>query len=359
MSRALAVAVLFTAACTGTSTTPPPVPSQALTVYGDYVSGATFVQGYAWDPEAFFFSLATVCPPPPAPCAFPPLTLPEDPNLGLHFERSAIQGATVYLFDPAQGKPAFAASTPSKASGGWQVKNVTSRPGPPFFPLWADPSGQEKPTLKAFGPTTLPPIPAGDYGPTFVLRPIFTQFTDCIGMAAPLVSKVGVLDAVAKYLTATGTPTSVADLYSPAKFGGVVVTWLYASGPSALRAPAKGSTLGAAVTSPASVTARVLHIDWAPPGVGPPTQSPRGFFVNDAVTASPQGLTVTLLTPAAQPPTLVAFTPGDPVTDAANDRPWQFPPLPPMPIAPGTLSFNELQAVPRGSPPPPQFVCIQ
>lgn len=347
-------ALLCVVALAGCDDGEPIAPDATLFDY-DGGLGAT-IQGYTWDPEAFFWGLAT-CPPNPEQCPYPPITIPKSPL----FPRTVVRGAAVGLFDPTQPMQTmplpFRAASPTGDSGGWQVAGVPTRPEPPFFAVAA--VGDGGGLVQAPVPS-LPEIPPAHYFPTQTLKPIATGATTfCLDQATGLIGDAGVLDAVARYLTSTGTPVSAADFIDPAKYGGVAVWWLFQSGPPVLRVPAFG----------ASVTAdqgRSFTIHWLAPGTGPAEvtaiQSPRGFFV-DAAGGSGPGLdvavTVVLLPPVEGPPAMVGFTPTDPVSDATQGRPFSFPPLPPaMPIAPGIVSWGELQALTPNSPPPPEFVCV-
>jgi hypothetical protein len=317
--------------------------------------GAT-VQGYTWDPEAFFYGLAT-CPPDPEHCPYPPITIPKSPL----FPRTIVTGAAVGLFDPAQPMRMmplpFAAAATTGDDGSWQVARVPTRPGPPFFAVAA--VGDGGGLVPAMVPM-LAPIPPAHYFPTFTLKPIVTGATTlCLDQATGLIGDSGILEAVARYLKSAGKKVSAADFIDPGKYGGVAVWWLYQAGPPVLRVPAFGAYVKAD-------QGQSFSIYWMPPGAGPAAvsaiQSARGFFVNMAGASGPGldiAVTVVLLPPVNGPPAMVGFVPTDPVSDSTQGRPFTFPSLPPaMPIAPGIVSWGELQANTPDSPPPPDFVCV-
>jgi len=182
------------------------------------------------------------------------------------------------------------------------------------------------------------------------LKPIATRFNYCMGQPAALLGDTGILEAVAKHLTLTGTDTTVTDLSSPARFGGVVVWWMLQPSGAGVHVPAFGTSIEANV-------GQVLNVNWAPPGALPPdVQSERGFFVDAEAPVSGMGIVVTLLPAKAGPPAPVQFTAIDPVTDAEQGRPWAFPPLGPITVGPG-ISFGELPAIAGGSA-PPEWVCL-
>ncbi|MBE4751545.1 hypothetical protein G4177_25560 [Corallococcus sp. ZKHCc1 1396] len=299
----------------------------------------TRVSGFAWDPEAFFFSWATcgatACPITPVISEISPL-----------FLRSVTQNAQVTLLDPLLGKPAVA-PVPAAANGFWVSPIVPSRPSPAFLSLNA--GGGSLPTTPPPGtPPTLPPIPvAGRYFPTVTLRPIATNHSMCVLQESLAVSDIGILDAVARFLTATGTATAVGDFVDPSKFHGVNVFWLYQPGFPMLRAPAVNTTLEAS-------SGQVLNVAWQPPGspnVPAGLQSPRGFVVQAGSPVSGLGIIV-VLQPASSPkPPGIRFTVRDDTTDAAARRPWKFDPIN-APAIPGVITFGGLQIRPSTFEPP-------
>ncbi len=307
----------------------------------------TTVTGFVWDPEAFWFTLASCG----QTCPIPPIRIPGVPI----FDRSLVNGTAVALFDPVTAQATLTAAKPTGTDGAFELLGVPSRPGPPFL-AFATRTGPESTALTPAGPPTLTPVPAAAYLPTLTMKPIFTRTTNCIGQGAALVSDKGALEAVAKYLSQQGSATTVADLINPARFGGVAVLWAYRAAGPPVRVPA----FGVKVTTSGGT---LLPINWAPPGapLPPPLlalQSHRGFFVDTSAPQAPLGLAVLLLPPLQGPPSPTQLAVVDPVNNAADGRPWAFPPLPPMVIAPGLISFIELPGLQPGSPPPPEWVCL-
>lgn len=344
--RSVCVTLVFACALAGCDlqSTPPEEP-QVGGPYGD-IGGddTTHLSGRVWDPEAYWIDFAYCGD----PCPLPPLVAPGF----VLYERSVVAGATVSLFDPLTNRLAKS-SRPTTETGIWEIHGVPSRPGVPFFALGThDPAALGgKPALSNGNNTTLPPMVPGAYVPTFSMRPISTQWTQCLGQVSELLSDTGILEAVAKHRSLSGTPVTVADLQNPQKFGGVVVWWMYLPADAAVRVPAFGTEMQANV-------GEVLPIAWAPPGVLPAAiQSRRGFFVKTDMKSSPIGLTAIVLPPATGFTTEVQFRAVDPVTDAAQKRPWTFPALPPVPVAPG-ISFGQLPGLLIGAPAPPNWVCL-
>jgi hypothetical protein len=309
------------------------------------VERSTNVIGHVWDPEAFFAGTASCG----MTCPIPPLTVPGLP----FYEGSVVAGATVAIFDPIAGKP-DGISNVTGADGIWEVKGVTSRSNPPMFAAAShDPLALAgKPALSPFGPPFLPTIAPATYVPTFSLRPIATGWAQCLGQVAGLLSNNGILQAVAKFRTSKGMNTQVNDLLDPQKFGGVVVWWSWLPSDSFVRVPAYGTTVTASVGT-------VLNLNWAPPGTKSQTiQSARGFYVDEAAPVSGIGLTATVLPPGTGFTTDVQFTAVDKVQLPAQGRPWVFPALPPIPVAPGA-SFGQFPAFQAGDvPAPPKWVCL-
>lgn len=334
----LVVGSILSAGCNNPEVLPP-----QQTSYGP--TGGTNVvnmNGFTWDPEAFWFMFA-MCG---QDCPIPPVTVPGVPM----FDGSLVQGALVNIADPLQPTAPVATTSPTPADGTWFLQHLPSRADVPFFTFTVfDASTLGGGTALQPAPP-LPPVPAAGYLPTLSLRPIVTRSTNCLGISADMISDSGIAEAVAKYLTTRGQATTVVDLLNPAKFGGVVVFWMYGPNGVSVRVPAFGTDMQAS-------TGTVLRIDWAPPGALPSAiQSKRGFFVNSNAPVSPIGVTVTLLPPSSSPePTMVNFTPVDPQT--GDGHPYNFPPLPPVPVTPGAIQFSQLPAD-DGSPPPPAWTCL-
>jgi hypothetical protein len=321
------------------------LPDQGL--FSDGAVAAATISGYVWDPEIYLYAFFN-CAPKGQQCPLPPLTLPGTPL----FSQSLIGGAIVGLFDPltpTQTMPLpYMAAMPSAADGSYEITNVPLRSQPPFFPVAVVPAPTSGVDGGAAGAT---------YLPTFTAKPIATaNSTLCLSQAAGAVGDSGVLEAVAGFMTGTGTPTQVTDLVDPSKHGAVAVWWLWMPGSGSLRVPAFGVQMKADLGT-------TYQIGWAPPGVLPPFlhQSKRGYFVNNGPPdpMNPTiGVSVTVLGPLMLPPPAVTFTITDPVTDASTGRPWTFPVLPPTQMAPGLITYGELQAVSPGEAAPPSWVCL-
>lgn len=368
MRRYLVLPVLVAlAGCTLSQEKQTPAPETQYVTKVD--PHGTWVSGFAWDPEAYYFTFLACNPaPPPAPpvCFAPPLLIPGFPSL----EASVMQGAMVGLFDPAAAPPGptYMIPAPTQADGVWQIGNVETRPAPPFLALGIPPNDASTALHVAPPPppgtnllpdgTVLPPPPpvpvAAAYLPTLTLQPIWTGHTQCMDEPAAEISTNGVLQAVAK-----NQSIAVTDLLDPKQHGGVAVVSLFfpTSGPD--RVPAIGTIIQADHGT-------VYNISWQPPGTLPPLpdggtmQSDRGFFVPDPSKPGPPpiGMAVVVL-PPAQGPTPVQFTFTDPVTDPSQGRPLQYPPVPAQMLAPGTLSYLGVPANAGNPPPPtPPFLCL-
>lgn len=284
--------------------------------------------GYTWDPEAFFLSMLPCGP----ECPAGPL-LEEG---GIHFERSRVAGADVLLLDAASGE--FVAQTTGDELGSWLLQGIPTRSGPPFLAFSMGGTLVESP------PVPLPDIPpAGDYLPTMVLKPISPYNSKCYLQEAARMSSTGIIQAVAKYLSAeAGSTVTVDDLLDDTKYGGVFVMWLYEPGPPILRFPAFDTGLTA---SPGTV----LPINWAEPGAVflPPEilaiQSDRGFVVDPSNPESSWGVTAVVLPPSEEVPTFVTLTFLDPTGRL------EFSEIE-IPIVPGVVGFGALQL--NEAPPP-------
>lgn len=304
-------------------------------IYSDGVMAVATVQGFVWDAEAFYVASATCT----KPCA--PSTLAPSSAL---FRAAIVPGATIGLFDPQQPQTAaaFPATDPSGTDGGFYVEGVPLRATPPFLPYV---SSVQQLATDAGAPTF-------SYLPTRTLKGIATSKTTfCVAQPANVVSDSGVLDAVARYRTSIGTPTTVGDLVDPSKSGGVVVWWLWNPGAATARVPA----LGAAVTADVGET---FNLAWSAPGKGPAFQAARGFWVNTMgpTTKGALPVTVTLLPPNAGTPPMVTFTATDSMMAADGSRPFNFPKLAAIEVAPG-VTYGELQALTTGAAPPAVSAC--
>jgi hypothetical protein len=336
----LAGALLLGAGCGAEEPiAPEPFPGVSPTVYVDPSPETTRVTGFAWDPEAFFFSWATCGA---TACPISPVLSDQSPL----FRRSILQNAPVTLLDPVTSAPAVTPTTTgSSPTGTFILDGVPSRASPPYFTFSVG-TGAALPTTQPPGtPPTLPPIPTGNYLPTVNVRPIPTKYSICVFQEALHISDVGILDAVARYRSVVeGRPTTVADFVNPEKYAGVTVFWMFANAFPIIRAPASNTTVTASSGS-------VYHVAWSPPRPEIPAaiQSPRWYFVQGGSPTSGLGITVILHTAGSAPPA-VTYTPTDPVTDAAARRPYKFSTLT-LPVIPGVITFAAFQFGPNVTPP--------
>jgi hypothetical protein len=288
----------------------------------------TRVTGYSWDPEAWLLSFldCTQSCLPPIP-ALPPLLLGNNPL----FIRSVVGGTPVKMVDLDTGESTgVTEEVNSDPLGLWTHARVPSRARPYY------PSSKGGGMLLPDPFPILSPIPPATYLPTVSLRPVVTEVDDCMAIELPLASDKGILEAVAKHLTAKGTATEVSDLINPTRYAGVTVFWLFSPGISSLRLPAFGTTV-----EPSAGT--VLNVNWAPPGLLPPSiQSTRGFFVDDGAPVSGMGIIAVLVPAGSTAPASVTYSFTDPVTDAAWGRPYRYQQIQQQPL-PGVITFASLQ----------------
>lgn len=342
-NAALLGGLLLGVGCSSDSTAPAESTFYPVPQFVDTKPKTSRLSGFSWDPEAFFMNVA-FCG---MSCPIPPFLLDNSPL----YLRAALQGATIAPIDPTNGNPA-ATPVPTDDSGLWTIPSVASRDNPPYF-LAALPTGSL--TTAPIGPP-LPAIPAGGYVPTVTLRPVVVRNSVCAVQEAAGLSTVGILEAVAKYLTVSGRTTSVQDLVNPAKYANVVVFWLYHPGSPLLRVPADGTTVEASA-------GEVLHIDWAPPGTPPANlRSTRGYIVSEPATTSPLGVSVVLLPAGSNVPPVVTYSFVDPTVDVSQSRPWFFPPIQ-APPTPGVVNFAGTQLWRADEPngpagPPPPYLCL-
>lgn len=326
----------------------PPVNTDS-TPYTSLPSPKTPVSGLVYDPDAFFFALATFPTDPDDPSGGPPPALFE----GIPFvTRSAAMGTRVSL---TQNGTVVDTSGPSTPDGFWQAAGIPT--GDATYFMRAEPPAEPL-TLGApeiFPSPPFVPVPEAKYYPTTTLRPIVPLAPTCYVQVAAVLGDAGALTAVANLLTDMGTPTTAADLANPDKTGSVVFIWV------ATPSPVFESFIGPAGGIQASASAGNLYsIIWAPPNEGPPGQSPMGYFaVPDNV--GPLGYFALILPPGTTGPVKVSFTDTNPPPDPNQPQdpngpppnPWVVPDLEVMP-SPG-ISFARLFATGAGAPeePPP------
>jgi len=290
----------------------------------------TRVTGYAWDPEAWLLSFLECTQKclPPIP-ALPPLLLGNNPL----FIRSVVGGTPVSMVDLDTGtSTAVTSAVPSDPLGIWTHPAVPSREARPYYPSSSGGGTLLPDPFVGPGGPILSPVPPATYLPTVSLRPVLTEADDCMAVDIPMAGDNGILEAVAKHLTAKGTSTVVADLINPGRYAGVTVFWLYSPGISSLRLPAFATTVEASA-------GQVLNVNWAPPGLLPPSiQATRGFFVDDGAPVSGMGISVVLVPAGGSAPASVTYSIKDPTTDAASGKPYKYRQIQARPL-PGVITF--------------------
>lgn len=301
----------------------------------------SMLTGYSVDAEAFWVNLATcgqTCPLPPIHADIIPL-----------FTRSVVRNAPITVLDLTTNK-LVGQPSPTTPAGMWTLKGIPSRDlADPKSAYLIRAQGGGTLANDAPSPLPLPPVPVGNYVPTVTYRPIMPSHSVCLGLEAAQVSDKGVLEAIAKFLSAEGsTPVTVSDLVNPTKYDGVTVIWMYHPGFTYLRAPGTDTTVEAS-------KGRVLNLAWAPPDAPLPPeikalQSTRGFFVTPGAPTSALGI-VAVLHPKSTNTGEVTYTPKDEKTDAAEQRPWSYPPIKLTPV-PGAVVFaSVLFNLPNTVPP--------
>lgn len=333
--------------CSGGETTPP-TPEEG-NLYAELPPRKTTVSGIVYDPEAFFFSLATFPQAPPPPEGQPPRDPPPPAlfNMIPYLTRSVPPGARVSII--GNGTVADVSGPATLPNGAWQVTGVpTSATTPYLMMAEPPPEGVVMGAPMFFPSPPFVPIPNAKYYPTTTLRPIFASVPTCQMQAAQLVGEAGALGAVAQLMTQMGTPTTPADLADPARTGGVVLVWVYA--PSFLLDLFLIPSGGIAI-EPSRGT--VYPIGWAPPGTFE-GQMPMGYFAMPNG-LSPLGYYAVVLPKGSSGPLSLRIT--DTVNDPNNHpgrggpRPWLIPPFT-SEVGPG-VSFARLHAFSAMAPPPP------
>jgi hypothetical protein len=391
LAGGIAVAGLMAGCTLSENKAPPP----ADPIHRPPPANTSTVSGFAWDPEAFLFQFFMCNPPPPAPAqctvpgpngteinVAPPIIVPGVPIS----DRVMMAGAIGAVFDPTQAGPPPAnpfiaqSTTPTPQSGGFNFSKIVRRGSspmdPPLFVAAFPPAPGSDPLFRG-GPPVIPQVPPFPdvstlaYLPTLTLKPINTSNGTCLDQGAAVMSNSGILEAVVDFLNFTHQTTglTVPDLIDPSKYGGVgVVSLTQPLGPptyvptfctpdsSDPHLCAKGVTITATQGGTTLDPSHVFNINWAPPGVGPPFQSTRGFFVDTSSQYSPMGITVVLTDAVQGPPVPVqlAYTDDQP----GDGHPWMFPPLPPLPLGPQIISFVNVPGLVPNSPAPPSWVCL-
>lgn len=360
-------ALLLSAACSNGSATPAERYPKPSVLAAPTEEPSSLVTGFAFDPEAYLMNLVACGG---GACPLTPLLLDISPL----YLSSIVRDSPVTLLDPASGGPAVAPAA-SDTSGTWTLPKVKSGPNT-YLPLAVGTGAKLATGVPS--PVPLANVPAANYLPTVTLRPVSPTHPQCMAVEAINTGDNGVLEAVAKYLTAVeSTPTTVMDFITPARYSGVNVFWLYIPGFAFLRAPttpptpatpppnplALPNTTVKITTGPAS---RVFNVQWAPkddPMLPPEIkalQSARGFFVLPGLESSNVGIAVVLHSASTAPGTLAVYEVVDRVTDDANLRPWKFAPVG-APVIPGLVTAAALQLNYRdvtSSGPLPGYFCL-
>ncbi|WP_375771713.1 hypothetical protein NR798_12690 [Archangium gephyra] len=346
--------VLLATALTGCSLegAAPTAPDAGSGPYTDLPERQFTVSGVVYDPEVFFLSLATFpaedpddAPPPALFAGIPYLT------------RSAAIGASVSIMN---GQASASASAPSAGNGTWQVRGVPAGEIPYVLRAVPPAEGLVMGAPDIFPPEIFGPIPEAKYHPTTTLNPVMAPGSVCHAQVAAVVGEAGALSAVAQLMTDMGTPTTPADLLDPSKTGGVALVWVYSPSPAFnfFDIPAPGI---AAETDKGTLYA----IDWAPPELGIPGQSPLGYMaIPDSV--GPMGYFALVLPPGSSGPVTLRFndtvtTPEGEDPGPSGPRPFLIPPF--VTEVPSGVSFARLHAMGEAPPedpladpvPPPDF----
>lgn len=344
-TRGLLLAALSGCSLGGEPTPPPPEPGNGL--FTELPERKTTLSGVVFDPEAFFFSLAT----------FPEGENPEDAPPPALFEgipylmRAATVGARVSVMS---GATVADTSGPAPQNGYWQVQGVPT--GAPYtFRAVPPEEGVVVGAPDFFPSPPFEPVPQGKYYPTTTLIPMTASSTSCHAQAATMVGEGGALGALANLLTdMTGTETTPADLVDPEKTGGVALIWVYGPSPvfDLFDAPLGGPEGGVAAETDKGT---LYGLDWAPPGVIPgPVQSPMGYMAMPE-SMSPMGYFALVLPKGHTGPVTLHFidqgvTPEGEEGGPFGPRPYVIEPLT-VEVGPG-VSFARVHAFSPAMIPP-------
>ncbi len=333
----------------------------------------TQVHGYTWDPEASLYLAATSG----IKCEREKNTSPDCPIIPMSFGMpglttaapyAVLPGIEVSLFDPLNPAGPGLKGEPAGTNGAWRV-DVPSRSDVPYFAIANAPPGAPQLNPPPAGYDALPP--GAEYLTTMDLKPIVPYPTLCMSQPATMLTDHGILGAVARHLSATGSSTTVRDLLNKTRYGGVLVVWQLAPGPGGVHAPGAG-------TRTLSDKGQVFHIDFIPPSIPLPEpvdalRSERGFIVAtktpdpedppgppELADSSAIGVTVVLAPPNSGDPVPLnlKLEDADP-TRLKDGTQWVYPQLPPTPVAPGMVTFVEMPAIVDAKGLfVPDFVCI-
>jgi hypothetical protein len=328
---AAAFAACFSLSCTLSEAEPPPDDDG---VYLPDQKAETSVVGFLFDKEAFFFSAATC----PSCGGF--VARGDGPNL----QRSLIQDGAIKVHDTQSLSAVATSRAPTDEKGTWRSTPFTASQQARVL---VSSGGVGK---RVAGPTVnAPAIPLGGYLPTASMRALIAHHGFCLSMDSVQLSDIGVLESVAKMLTAEGTPTTPQDLVSGDRFAAVVVLALYQQDADPLqRRPAKD--LSVEVQG-----GRVLQINFAPPSANLPAeakavQSKLGFFVDASANASTQAGLAVVVVPRTSSEGKVKLRVKDPVQNQLTHRPWAHPDME-FSLPKGTVGFVPVRMQPQDTGP--------
>lgn len=345
-AHSLTASFLLAAALGGCADSEPmtPATSGADAPFVDLPARQATVSGQVLDPEAFFVHYQAYGAMGPA------FLLDGIPYLTY----SAIPGARVRLYGPGLPDSLSPASSPS---GEWQMQGVAPSSQTPYLAQALPPDGPVTFYTDEYAAFVMPPA---TYYPTTYLRPIQVSGTQCSSQQALMVGSAGALDAVARHLTARGTPTTVEDLLNPVRTGGVVLFWVQV--PNSYF-DFEWTPLDSVAGEASAGT--LMALDWAMPEELP-GQSPLGFSVlPDPV--SQVGYFALVLPPGTVAPVTVRFTDTYVSSPEEGAGPYGTRPLPIPPVVvqprPGVsvqrvfslFNFTVDPPDPLDDPPPPPF----
>lgn len=325
----------------------PPPPTEEPPQYSELPARQTIVSGVVFDPEVFFFSLATFpqsgppgpnTPPPPPPFLF---------SFVPYLHRAIPVGARVSVME---GATVADTSDRVSPSGYWQVTDVPHLADAPRYNLRAEPTAAG---ITIGAPQMYPsppfmPVPQGKYFPTTSLNRLRTGNTNCMAQLSTIAGENGALNAVASMRGET-----VEQLLDPSRTGGVLLIWALA--PSL--ALDFFNIPGGGITAQAS-RGELYSIGWAPPNSFP-GQSPMGYFVSGPPPSFLGYYALVLPKEGAGEPVTVTFR--DTVTSRPNDppspsgpRPWPIMPFTGT-VGPGVsvLRHHAFPSAPPGPAPGP------
>lgn len=308
ISKLVAAALTVALVGCGTNATPRPDTSGVRTQapYND-TPQVTKVTGAVMDPDSYIFSLATCG----EGCPFAPAIVPMTGN----YDRSLVIGSTVELLDPATGVVSGQSATTGE-DGAYTLPAVPSRAAPYFLQT----SGGTLASPMIPPEIMVPPVPQPTkYYKTQTVTPMSTLSSGlCAAQVGWALSDIGVMQAVAKGLTAvTGSTFTVDDLVDPTKFHAVVYV-------QSLAPFYPSPALPALETSVKSDKGQVFHVQFAPPETDgiKEIQSALGFFLTEDPVSFPGSAVI--LFPASDPaPGEITVSAVDPKDAKEEGRPYR------------------------------------